>query len=104
MVNAFLRGRFKKYHRQQRVATESTFGLLKQRFRRLCLVDVKNIMPSRKIVLVACVLHNWCNAERDFLAEFVDLPDHEEVGKDEDDVDITAPSACEWRRQIIAQQ
>ncbi|KAL1419992.1 hypothetical protein MTO96_024738 [Rhipicephalus appendiculatus] len=81
--------RFNKCHSQQRVAIENTFGLLKQRFRRLYLVDAKTILQSCKIVLGACVLHNWCNAERDYLAEFVDLPDHEEVGNDEDDVDIT---------------
>uniref|UniRef100_A0A224YV12 Nuclease harbi1-like protein n=1 Tax=Rhipicephalus zambeziensis TaxID=60191 RepID=A0A224YV12_9ACAR len=94
--------RFNKCHSQQRVAIENTFGLLKQRFRRLYLVDAKTILQSCKIVLGACVLHNWCNAERDFLAEFVYLPDHEVVGN-EDDVDITTPSGCESRRQIIAQ-
>ncbi|KAH9380588.1 hypothetical protein HPB48_020368 [Haemaphysalis longicornis] len=36
--------RFNKYHSQQRVAIENCFGLLKQRFRRLYLVDAKTIM------------------------------------------------------------
>lgn len=96
---------FNKHHSQQRVTIENTFGLLKQRFRRLYSIDAKSILQSCMIVMAACVLHNLCNSERDFMAELADFPDHDDVGNDVEDVGISSvsPGYCESRRQMIAQ-
>lgn len=94
--------KFNNYHSQQRVAIENTFGLVKQRFRRLYLADAKSILQCCKIVLGACVLHNFCNAERDFMAELAELPHLDGVGNDNEDVCITSSTCCESRRQMIA--
>ncbi|XP_072145569.1 putative nuclease HARBI1 [Dermacentor andersoni] len=56
---------FNERHSQQRVSIENTFGVLKQRLRRLYLVDAKSVVQSCYIVMAACVLHNLCNNERD---------------------------------------
>ncbi|KAG0413423.1 hypothetical protein HPB47_009427 [Ixodes persulcatus] len=53
-------------HGQQRVTIENTFGLLKQRFQKMYLVESASIRQSCLVVMDACVLHNLCNAEKDF--------------------------------------
>lgn len=55
--------RYNKCHTQQRVATEVAFGLLKQRFRRLYLLDAASIKQCCLIIMAACVLHNLFNEE-----------------------------------------
>ncbi|XP_054923974.1 uncharacterized protein [Dermacentor andersoni] len=96
--------KFTKFHSQQRVAIENCFGLLKQCFRRLYLVDAKTIMQCCLIVMGACVLHNMCNSERDFIAELADLPPHDDVGNDNEPSECdTSTSQCESRRRHIAQ-
>ncbi|KAK8785699.1 hypothetical protein V5799_007934 [Amblyomma americanum] len=95
--------KFNKYHSQQRVAIENTFGLVKQRFRRLYLIDAKSILQCCKIVMGACVLHNLCNAERDFIAELADNPHIDDVGNNDEDIGITSPACSDSRRQMIAQ-
>ncbi|KAH9360271.1 hypothetical protein HPB48_005723 [Haemaphysalis longicornis] len=92
---------FNNYHSQQRVAIENCFGLLKQRFRRLYLVDAKTIMQCCHIIMGACVLHNLCNSERDFIEELADLPAHDDVGNDEEPISESDASAaqCQTRRR-----
>ncbi|KAG0443819.1 hypothetical protein HPB47_014487 [Ixodes persulcatus] len=53
-------------HGQQKVTIENTFGLLKQRFQRIYLVDSGSIRQCCLVVMDACVPHNLCNANRDF--------------------------------------
>ncbi|CAN8032741.1 unnamed protein product, partial [Ixodes persulcatus] len=47
-------------HGQRRVTIENTFGLLKQRFQRMYLVDSASIRQCCLVVMGACVLHNLC--------------------------------------------
>ncbi|KAK8772737.1 hypothetical protein V5799_024017 [Amblyomma americanum] len=96
--------KFNKVHSQQRVAIENSFGLLKQRFRRLYLVDAASIKQCCLIVMAACVLHNMCNEERDFFEDLEHLPQQEEIDNGEDD-DLIFDSAgnCESMRNAIAQ-
>ncbi|KAH9375388.1 hypothetical protein HPB48_010077 [Haemaphysalis longicornis] len=84
---------FNRRHSQQRVAIENTFGLLKQRFRRLYFVDAKTVEQSCYVVMAACVLHNLCNDERDFLQELTSLRHDDDVGNDasEGDFDFNQP-------------
>ncbi|KAK8765434.1 hypothetical protein V5799_031957 [Amblyomma americanum] len=99
--------KFNKFHSQQRVAIENTFGLLKQRFRRLYLVDAASIKQCCLIIIAACVLHNMCNDERDFFDELSQLPELEEVENDKDndlEFDCSATKQCERVRNAIAQK
>ncbi|KAH8037820.1 hypothetical protein HPB51_017320 [Rhipicephalus microplus] len=97
---------FNKRHSQQRVLIENTFGLLKQRFRRLYLVDAKSVQQCCYIVMAACVLHNMCNDERDFLEELATLPQEEDVGNDESegDFDCSLPGYSQSLREFIAKE
>jgi len=66
--------RFNKRLSQTRVSIEHTFGLLKNRFRRLLhTVDASPEFAS-KIVVAACVLHNVCQDDT------ADVSDFEENG------------------------
>ncbi|KAH7974850.1 hypothetical protein HPB49_020413 [Dermacentor silvarum] len=99
--------KYNKSHSQQRVAIEVTFGILKQRFRRLYLVDAASIKQCCLIIMGACVLHNLCNEERDFFEELQELPDLEEVGNDEDSghvVDRSVAGYSECLRKVIAEK
>ncbi|KAH6920599.1 hypothetical protein HPB50_028414 [Hyalomma asiaticum] len=95
---------FNKRHSQQRVSIENTFGLLKQHFRRLYLVDAKSVQQCCYIVMAACVLHNVCNDERDFLEELATLP--RDVGNDEGegDFDCSLPGYSQSLREFIAKE
>lgn len=95
---------FNRRHSQQRVAIENAFGLLKQRFRRLYLVDAKTVAQSCFIVMAACVLHNFCNEERDSLQDLECLPEVDEVGNDDVDpnVDRSQSNYSESLRRHIA--
>ncbi|XP_050038849.1 uncharacterized protein [Dermacentor andersoni] len=97
---------FNKRHSQQRVSIENTFGMLKQRFRRLYLVDAKTVVQSCYIVMAACVLHNLCNNERDFFQELTALPQEEDVGNDdsEGDFDCSLPGYSQSLREFIAKE
>lgn len=106
MAPVFLRG--KKNSTNVTVSrgwpSRTPLGLLKQRFRRLYLVDAKTIMQCCHIVMGAYVLHNMCNSERDFIAELADLPAHKDVGNDEEPSESdTSTSQCNRRRRHIAQ-
>ncbi|XP_072140969.1 uncharacterized protein [Dermacentor andersoni] len=98
--------KFNVVHSQQRVAVENAFGLLKQRFRRLYLVDAASIKQCVLTVMGACVLHNLCNEERDFFDELRQLPVQEEVVNDEDTdifIDRGVAGFSESLRENIAQ-
>uniref|UniRef100_A0A8D8TYU7 Nuclease HARBI1 n=1 Tax=Cacopsylla melanoneura TaxID=428564 RepID=A0A8D8TYU7_9HEMI len=59
----------KKYnliHSKTRVVIENTFGLLKNRWRRLKMVYVNNPSKAADITAACCVLHNYCLLEDDF--------------------------------------
>lgn len=45
---------------------ENTFGLLKNRWRRLQYVNVYDVITTVHIVIACCVLHNFCLLEDDF--------------------------------------
>lgn len=45
---------------------ENTFGLLKNRWRRLQYVNVYDVKTTVHIVIACCVLHNFCMLEEDF--------------------------------------
>ncbi|KAH9371220.1 hypothetical protein HPB48_010881 [Haemaphysalis longicornis] len=85
---------FNKRLSQKRVAIENTFGLLKQRFRRLYLVDAKSVGRCCYIVMAA-------NAERDFLDDPEIAPCPDEVENDED-VSVPSSSVAEDMRRRIA--
>ncbi|KAH9366940.1 hypothetical protein HPB48_002455 [Haemaphysalis longicornis] len=97
---------FNRRHSQQRVAIENAFGLLKQRFRRLYFVDARTVEQSCFIVMAACVLHNFCNDERDFLQELTSLRRDDDVGNDasEGDFDWNQPGYAQALRDFIAKE
>ncbi|KAH9375888.1 hypothetical protein HPB48_008962 [Haemaphysalis longicornis] len=98
--------KYNKCHSQQRVAIEVVFGLLKQRFRRLYLVDTASIKQCCLIIMGACVLHNLCNDERDLFDELQDLPDLEKVGNSEESgvvVDSSVAGYSECLRKKISE-
>lgn len=98
--------KFNKRLSQQRVAIEHAFGILKQRFRRLYLVDADTIDQCCLIVTAACVLHNLCSRSRDTLSNFEDLPREDDIENDNDGA-ITSTAAvremCKRRRKNIAE-
>ena len=57
-------------HSSTRMCIERTFGILKGRFRRLKFINVRKVDQACKIIIVACILHNICLADRD-LDEFM---------------------------------
>lgn len=98
--------KYNKCHSQQRVTIEVAFGLLKQRFCRLYLVDAASIKQCCLIIMGACVLHNLCNAERDLFDELQELPQLEEVGNNEESgviVDRNVAGYSECLRKKIAE-
>lgn len=98
--------KFNKRHSQQRVAIEHAFGILKQRFRRLYLVDADSIEQCCLIVVGACVLHNLCSSSQDMLSDCEDPPREDDIENGNDDA-ITSTAAikemCEVRRKKIAE-
>ncbi|KAL1473998.1 hypothetical protein MTO96_038314 [Rhipicephalus appendiculatus] len=95
--------RYNKQNSQQRVGIENTFGLLKQRFRRLYFVDANSIKQCSLIVMAACVLHNLCNKERDFFDELEDVSLDDEVGNDEADIMSDDIGSSETIKKFTAQ-
>ncbi|KAL1420563.1 hypothetical protein MTO96_004517 [Rhipicephalus appendiculatus] len=98
--------KFNKRLSQQRVAIEHAFGILKQRFRRLYLVDADTIDQCCLIVIGACVLHNLCSSSRDTLANSEDIPREDDIDNENDGA-IASTAAiramCELRRKNIAE-
>lgn len=67
-------GRLTEQHRQfnyklssVRVVVEQAFGLLKGRFRRLRKLDNLNLKFCSELIMAACVLHNICIDDIDFI-------------------------------------
>lgn len=56
---------YNKIHSKTRVVIEQTFALLKGRWRRLKLLETKNIDLLVTIVMACCVLHNVCLKRHD---------------------------------------
>lgn len=71
---------FNKKLSKTRVCIERAFGQLKGRFRRLKFFDVGKVSMLPLYVLAACVLHNICVKEGDFV-------ENEDVSPEEDDDD-----------------
>ncbi|KAH6946369.1 hypothetical protein HPB50_013129 [Hyalomma asiaticum] len=57
-------------------------------------------------IMAACVLHNVCNDERDFLEELATLPRDDDVGNDEGegDFDCSLPGYSQSLREFIAKE
>lgn len=53
-----------------RVVIENTFGILKQRFRQLQLLDFHTVDKITKFIMTVCVLHNLCIMKNDTEAFF----------------------------------
>lgn len=66
--------KFNREHSRSRQVIERSFGLLKCRFRRLLRFKFSN-MKILVLVLAACVLHNLCLSDRDF----IEVPDEFEA-------------------------
>lgn len=52
-----------------RVVIENTFGLLKGRWKILDHINTHSIERANKILLVCCILHNFCLIHKDYLKE-----------------------------------
>ena len=57
--------RFNKIFSATRVLIENAFGLLKQRFRQLQLLEFHKVDTINKFVIACCVLHNLCIFKND---------------------------------------
>ncbi|KAL1481390.1 hypothetical protein MTO96_034497 [Rhipicephalus appendiculatus] len=99
--------RFNKRLSQQRVAIEHTFGMLKQRFRRLYFIDADTIDRCCLVILGACVLHNMCLESIDDLRNFSDTSVNSSDIENEDDFQVSTTAAireaCELRRKRITE-
>lgn len=61
-----------------RVKIENAFGLLKQRFRQLILLDFFTVKRSANFIISCCVLHNLCIMNNDILDD-LDIENIENV-------------------------
>ncbi|XP_025153259.1 putative nuclease HARBI1 isoform X5 [Harpegnathos saltator] len=52
---------FNRIHSQCRISVEHTFGVLKQRFRQLYFLKLRNMQFIVKFIFACCVLHNMAN-------------------------------------------
>lgn len=69
-----LRTRHKKFnskHSKTRVPIENTFGLVKGQRRILLFINTSNLNMAYMIILVFCVLYNFCLLNSDFLEECI---------------------------------
>ncbi|XP_018578669.1 putative nuclease HARBI1 isoform X2 [Anoplophora glabripennis] len=84
-----------------RVVVENSFGLLKGRFRRLKKLENFDLQFCSKIVLCACILHNICLNEKDFIdTESTDFnqPSNQ---PDQSGTNSTIPNITGNRQQLI---
>lgn len=72
---------FNRMHSQCRISVEHTFGLLKQRFRQLYFLKLRNMQFIVKFIFACCILHN--------LADLDDMQ-HMEEPEDDNYADINA--------------
>ncbi|KAK9711372.1 DDE superfamily endonuclease [Popillia japonica] len=80
-----------------RVVIENVFGLLKGRGRKLHYIDVYSISRAIKIIVAACVLHNWCIIDKDVWTEVLE---YEKFIKIEAGIDTREWTETEKRRLI----
>lgn len=73
---------FNRIHSQCRISVEHGFGVLKQRFRQLYFLKLRNMQFIVKFILACCVLHN--------LADLDDLQYMEDEFEDDEHVDVNA--------------
>ena len=65
--------KFNYLHSSTRIVVENAFGLLKCRFRRLKFFESPNFGFISNCIVAACILHNICIAENDFVdIEYLD--------------------------------
>lgn len=74
-----------------RVVVEHTLGLLKGRFRRLRKLDNLDINFCTRNILGACVLHNICINERDFIDNDLTGLNQPNVGQH---IDVAIINSC----------
>lgn len=70
--------KFNREHSHSRQVIERSFGLLKCRFRRLLRFEFSNMKILVESILAACVLHNLCISDTDF----IEVPDEFEACHD----------------------
>lgn len=66
---------FNRMHSQCRISVEHGFGELKQRFRQLYFLKLRNMEFIVKFILVCCVLHNLANLDD---LEYMEEPEEPE--------------------------
>jgi len=66
---------FNRIHSQCRISVEHGFGLLKQRFRQLYFLKLRNMQFIVKFILACCVLHNLPDLND---LEHMKQPEHED--------------------------
>lgn len=84
---------FNQIHSQCRISVEHAFGLLKQRFRQLYFLKLRNVEFIVKFIFACCVLHN--------LADFDDMQ-HMEKPEDNNDVDVNAQALLHRHQVLLA--
>ena len=77
--------KFNTHLASKRSVIERAFGLLGLRFPRLSYVTAKSNKKRIKIIVAACVLHNWCIMEDDDDEEAFDSLVHESLRTDVSD-------------------
>lgn len=70
--------KFNREHSRSRQVINRSFGLLKCRFRRLLRFEFSNMKILVESILAACVLHNLCISDTDF----IEVPDEFEACHD----------------------
>ena len=85
-----------------RSVIERAFALLKGRFRRLKMMDVRDMFLLCSVVVASCVLHNLCLLNEDYAEEFLE-PIEENDDEPPDDEDFPGVSADEKRQTLVAQ-
>lgn len=66
-------------HSSDRVVIENLFALLKGRWRKLTYINVYSIPKAVKIIVAACILHNWCILQNDVWTEEYTYEKHYDI-------------------------
>ncbi|XP_055905426.1 putative nuclease HARBI1 isoform X2 [Eupeodes corollae] len=93
---------FNYLHSSTRIVVENTLGLLKERFKRLSVfTEQQDLSSLRKIIVSACVLHNFCiiHDDRYTLMNEKENPDLPSVAVEENHPNIQTSNFN--RRQIL---
>ncbi|KAJ8948005.1 hypothetical protein NQ318_011893 [Aromia moschata] len=76
---------------KNRYIIEHTFGVLKQKFRQLYHIKLRNIQTIVHLIRAACVIHNVCISdefqidENDLIENMIALPEHPQIDDDEEE-------------------